>query len=105
MSDTSYGIWCASMYRQNKLALTAIGGLVAALSGCAASGAAAVPAVPADPTTASAKDCCKGQNECKNQGWCKTDKADCRGHNECKGQGGCQNPECAYGDDPPPPEQ
>ncbi len=32
---------------------------------------------------------CKGQNSCKGNGGCKTDKNACKGHNECKGQGGC----------------
>jgi hypothetical protein len=32
---------------------------------------------------------CKGMNECKGQGGCKTDKHACKGMNDCKGQGGC----------------
>lgn len=36
------------------------------------------------------KSCCKGMNDCKGKGNCKTDVNDCRGLNECKGQGGCQ---------------
>ena len=32
---------------------------------------------------------CKGHNECKGKGGCKTDKNACAGKNECKGKGGC----------------
>ena len=35
------------------------------------------------------KHICKGHNECKGQGGCKTDKNACAGKNECKGKGGC----------------
>ena len=38
-----------------------------------------------------AKHACRGQNECKGQGGCKTDKHACKGQNECKGQGGCKH--------------
>lgn len=33
--------------------------------------------------------CCKGMNECKGKGGCKTDVNECAGKNECKGKGGC----------------
>lgn len=36
-----------------------------------------------------AKHACKGQNDCKGKGGCKTDKHACKGQNDCKGQGGC----------------
>jgi hypothetical protein len=36
-------------------------------------------------------DCCKGLNECKGKGGCKTDNNDCAGKNECKGKGGCRS--------------
>lgn len=39
---------------------------------------------------ASDKHVCKGHNECKGKGGCKTDKHDCAGKNECKGKGGCK---------------
>ena len=42
----------------------------------------------ADPPK-SDKHACKGKNECKGKGGCKTDKHACKGKNECKGQGGC----------------
>ena len=35
---------------------------------------------------------CKGHNECKGKGACKTDKNACAGMNECKGKGGCAAP-------------
>ena len=35
---------------------------------------------------------CKGMNECKGKGGCKTDKNACAGKNECKGKGGCAVP-------------
>jgi hypothetical protein len=43
-------------------------------------------AFKADTDTAS----CKGKNDCKGKGGCKTDKHDCKGKNDCKGQGGCK---------------
>jgi hypothetical protein len=36
------------------------------------------------------KHSCKGKNDCKHQGGCKTDKHACKGQNDCKGQGGCK---------------
>ena len=33
---------------------------------------------------------CKGKNDCKGMGNCKTDKHACNGKNDCKGQGGCK---------------
>jgi hypothetical protein len=53
----------------------------------AADGAAMADAPAAD--AASAKECCKGHNECKGKGACKTDTNGCAGQNECKGKGGC----------------
>jgi len=38
---------------------------------------------------AEAKACCKGLNECKGKGGCKTDANACHAQNECKGKGGC----------------
>ena len=35
------------------------------------------------------KHSCKGQNECKGKGGCKTDDNGCKGKNSCKGKGGC----------------
>jgi hypothetical protein len=33
---------------------------------------------------------CKGMNDCKGQGGCKTTQHACKGMNDCKGQGGCK---------------
>jgi hypothetical protein len=98
------------------LAFTAVGGLFAGLVGCgggtpepaaggttdpAAGGATTPPAGDATTTTA-AKGCCKGTNECKGKGGCKTDANDCKGKNECKGKGGCKTDACAGGGEPAP---
>jgi hypothetical protein len=32
---------------------------------------------------------CKGKNDCKGQGGCKTSDNGCKGKNSCKGKGGC----------------
>lgn len=37
-----------------------------------------------------ANSTCKGKNECKGMGGCKTDAHSCAGKNECKGQGNCK---------------
>ena len=67
-------------------------GIFSGLTGCAHD------AQPADSPTASsdgmgdaaAKHACKGQNECKAQGGCKTESNACKGQNDCKGKGGCK---------------
>ena len=33
---------------------------------------------------------CKGQNDCKGKGGCKTGDNGCKGKNSCKGKGGCK---------------
>ena len=38
----------------------------------------------------SGADCCKGRNECKGKGGCKTSLNECKGLNDCKGKGGCK---------------
>ena len=35
------------------------------------------------------KHICKGHNDCKGKGGCKTEANACAGKNECKGKGGC----------------
>src|SRR5689334_20102638 len=40
-------------------------------------------------------NCCKGMNECKGKGMCKTDDNACRGKNDCKGKGGCKPADCS----------
>jgi|GEM_PF-3815395 len=69
------------------MAMTAVTGMLAALTGCGDS--AAAPKVPStDVASPTAKDCCKGKNECKGKSGCKTEtNASCAGHNECKGKG------------------
>ena len=66
--------------------------MLGALSGCAEQQqkpAAAAPAGGGEPVAESAKACCKGLNECKGKGGCRTDANDCAGKNDCKGKGGC----------------
>jgi hypothetical protein len=41
------------------------------------------------PAPAVDKHLCKGHNECKGKGGCKTGDAGCAGKNSCKGKGGC----------------
>ncbi|GGG92185.1 hypothetical protein [Silvibacterium dinghuense] len=36
-----------------------------------------------------AKHACKGKNDCKGQGGCKSSDNGCKGKNSCKGKGGC----------------
>lgn len=84
------------------VALTAVSGLVFGLGGCGEKKEAAAPdgestATPADTAApageSGAKACCKGNNECKAKGGCKTEKNECKGMNECKGAGGCKTRE------------
>ena len=42
-----------------------------------------------EPQKTIPKHSCKGMNECKGQGGCKTADHACKGMNECKGKGGC----------------
>ncbi|RME54090.1 MAG: hypothetical protein D6795_04640 [Deltaproteobacteria bacterium] len=39
-----------------------------------------------------AKHACKGLNDCKGQGGCKSGDNGCAGKNSCKGKGGCKVP-------------
>ena len=39
-----------------------------------------------------AKHSCKGQNDCKGLGGCKSGDNGCAGKNSCKGKGGCAVP-------------
>jgi hypothetical protein len=44
------------------------------------------------PSTEKSKDAkasCKGHNDCKGKGGCKTSDNGCKGKNSCKGKGGC----------------
>ena len=88
------------------VALTAVSGLVMGLAGCGDKPEAKSPeggtdtAAPATTEAAPAagesaeKACCKGHNDCKAKGNCKTDKNACKGQNDCKGQGGCKPADC-----------
>lgn len=87
------------------LAFSAVGGMLAGLSGLTACGGGAPEvkapdgAPSAEPAAAmpaaGAKDCCKGKNDCKAKGNCKVEGAnDCKGKNECKGKGGCKAADC-----------
>lgn len=49
---------------------------------------------PPTPIGQKVRECCKGMNECKGKGMCKTERHDCKGLNECKGLGGCKPMEC-----------
>ncbi len=47
--------------------------------------------IPADNDSSTpSKHACRGLNDCKGRGGCKTDLNTCRGKNECKGRGGCK---------------
>jgi hypothetical protein len=57
----------------------------------------AAPAPTADdrtpvPNSSSqpSKHACKGLNDCKGRGGCKTEVNTCKGQNQCKGRGGCK---------------
>jgi hypothetical protein len=65
----------------NKLLVAAVGGALA--------GAQVAPALAAEEK-AKTGHACKGKNECKGQGGCKTGDAGCKGKNSCKGKGGCK---------------
>jgi len=69
-----------------------VGALTAACGGTTppAESPGASPATPEpEAAAAGAKECCKGKNECKAQGGCKTATNACAGQNECKLKGGC----------------
>jgi hypothetical protein len=74
-----------------KLLLTsAVSGILAALTGCAASADATPPAKSpsTDVPSIGEKNCCKGRNACKGRSGCKGEtNASCAGQNDCKGKG------------------
>ena len=91
------------------LAFTAIGGMMAGLVACGGSekpadDATKVEGANKDAAATGAKACCKGQNECKGHGGCKTDANACKGQNECKGKGGCKTGDCPASAAPAPAE-
>src|SRR3954470_22608670 len=83
----------------NALLLTAalsglIGGTsVAAQAATSGSSAPTVKAAKAGMRLTSAdkppKHSCKGKNDCKGQGGCKSSEHGCNAQNSCKGKGGC----------------
>ena len=44
------------------------------------------------PASAGDKHACKGHNDCKGKGGCKSGDGGCAGKNSCKGKGGCSVP-------------
>ena len=65
-----------------------VGALTSACGGSTTPAASPATAEP-EAAGAGAKACCKGKNDCKGQGGCKTATNDCAGQNECKSKGGC----------------
>ncbi len=66
--------------------------VAAAVGGIVAGGTLAFPLAGtafADDEPPAAKHACRGLNECKGQGACKTDLNACKGQNECRALGGC----------------
>ncbi len=74
------------------LAGAALAGVVAGTVGCSEQKPPTDTKQPGTsaPVADKTKHACKGQNECKGLGGCKTDKNECKGQNACKGQGGCK---------------
>lgn len=71
----------------------AVAGLISGGAAFAADGTAKKApkkAAKAAKVTKAVKDhACKGMNECKGKGGCKTGDNGCKGKNSCKGKGGC----------------
>jgi len=78
----------------NSLLLAAVGGVIAGTAGCGSdmkpAGEPGMSNMSGSQAMPMAKHGCKGQNECKNQGGCKTNANGCKGQNECKAKGGCK---------------
>lgn len=90
--------------KKSILAAATTGLMLGALSACGGSAPEAespeasaespmeMPATTEEPQAIAVeggKACCKGLNECKGKGSCKTAMNECSGRNECKGKGGC----------------
>lgn len=73
----------------NKLAVAALAGLLTLGFSAATTHAHASTEKAAASDTHMEKHACKGQNSCKGNGGCKTERNACKGQNECKGLGGC----------------
>jgi hypothetical protein len=83
------------------LALSAMGGMVVGVVGCASEQKKAADGPSADSTAAAdsgatgEKKCCAGKNECEGKGGCKVPGVnECKGQNKCKSKGGCHMREC-----------
>lgn len=83
------------------VAIAAVGGLCAGLYGCddkagdkAGGDKAGTSPMPSGEPGSTSENCCRGKNECKGKGGCKTDDNACKGKNECKGKGGCNMRDC-----------
>lgn len=75
------------------LIAAAVGGLLLGAAGCASGSSAPsaeTPQASAEASSGGESHGCKGMNQCKGQGGCKTEAHGCKGQNECKGQGGCK---------------
>jgi hypothetical protein len=77
------------------LIAAAVGGIVTGATGCGGGSKSGGDPEMQNATSqteeaATSKHGCKGMNDCKGQGGCKTDKHACKGQNDCKGQGGCK---------------
>lgn len=73
----------------NALAMTAVTGMLAALTACGGNQPEVKdPSSSTDTAAPAEKNCCSGKNECKGQSGCKSEQnASCAGQNECKGKG------------------
>jgi hypothetical protein len=74
------------------LIAAAVGGLLLGATGCASKSApdSEMPGAHESAATGGESHGCKGMNDCKGQGGCKTEAHACKGMNDCKGQGGCK---------------
>jgi hypothetical protein len=74
-----------SMNRRDfgKVMLGVAGGLLAG---------AQIAKVATAEEAAGEKHICKGHNDCKGKGGCKSGDGGCAGKNSCKGKGGCKVP-------------
>ncbi len=77
--------------------MTAIGGMAAGCGGGQANfpdSTAAEQAAAQAAGTAAPRACCKGMNECRGKGNCKTAQNQCKGKNDCRALGGCKAVDC-----------
>ncbi len=77
---------------QTGLIAAAFGGLLLGTGGCASKPApdSAMPSSHESAATGGESHACKGMNDCKAQGGCKTEAHACIGMNDGNGQGGCK---------------